>query len=289
MHILRRGCVPGAAGSSSKAPPGLVVDVGANVGYFSMLSASYGCRVTAFEPQHAPRLMATGSMLLNRFNDRVTILPYGLSAAAGSGTVHDQVGSWGLTPVTDASGAHGTQHATAAGGGGGGGGGWLGRLFGWRPAAAAAKERHVAGSSNGDSSNGGSSSGGRPIQLMPLSALVKEDVLLLKIDTEGYEAHVLAGAGELLTRHTVHNVVIEVKGYNDLPKREMLYKLATAAGLKYVYNYEEEYLARVPADEAVDVAAHVTDVSQVVLGRQHSKKLRHEDFWLTREPLNLGA
>lgn len=45
-------------------PPPQVVDVGVNVGYFSMIALSLGCRVVGFEPQSflAPYLATTLSM-----------------------------------------------------------------------------------------------------------------------------------------------------------------------------------------------------------------------------------
>ncbi|KAG2425217.1 hypothetical protein HYH02_015044 [Chlamydomonas schloesseri] len=121
---------------------------------------------------------------------------------------------------------------------------------------------------------------------MPLSSIVQEDVLLLKVDTEGYEINVFAGAMELLTKYKVHNVVVEVKRFNDPDKRELLRSLASS-GLKYIYNYMEDYGAEVPADQVYNIKPRITDVTDIVMNRRDSEHVCCEDFWLRREPLDL--
>jgi FkbM family methyltransferase len=43
-----------------------------------------------------------------------------------------------------------------------------------------------------------------------LDDIVSENIMLLKVDVEGYEPHVLAGAANLFCNHTVYAVIIEV-------------------------------------------------------------------------------
>jgi FkbM family methyltransferase len=61
-----RGALAGSA-------PGLVVDVGANIGYFTLLSASYGHRVVAFEPFRRNFERLAASVSLNGFSSRVQL------------------------------------------------------------------------------------------------------------------------------------------------------------------------------------------------------------------------
>ena len=42
-----------------------------------------------------------------------------------------------------------------------------------------------------------------------LSKVVKEDVLLMKVDVEGWEWSVMKGAGEMLRQYNVENIVME--------------------------------------------------------------------------------
>lgn len=49
----------------------LVVDVGAHVGWFSMLAASYGCRVILFEPQPHAHPFLNATITLNGWQGRV--------------------------------------------------------------------------------------------------------------------------------------------------------------------------------------------------------------------------
>lgn len=53
-----------------------MVDVGAHVGWFTLLAASYGCRVLAFEPQPHAHTFLNASIVLNGFQDRVTLVRY---------------------------------------------------------------------------------------------------------------------------------------------------------------------------------------------------------------------
>lgn len=79
-----------------------VVDVGANVGYFSALASRYDCvaRVVALEPNAAPRLLANASLLLGGAEaaGRVLLLPFAVASRHGAVTL-DGTQQWGLTAV----------------------------------------------------------------------------------------------------------------------------------------------------------------------------------------------
>lgn len=83
-----------------------------------------------------------------------------------------------------------------------------------------------------------SAAGGRArVPRVRLDDMVREDVLLLKIDCEGYEAIVLAGAAALLESRAVANVIVEVK---DAAFRAEL--AATLAARGYACRkYREQY------------------------------------------------
>lgn len=53
--------------------PPLVVDVGTNVGWFTMLSAAMGCRVLSFEPNPSIHPYLKMSIALNNFGDLVEL------------------------------------------------------------------------------------------------------------------------------------------------------------------------------------------------------------------------
>lgn len=57
------------------------IDIGANVGWFSMLAASKGFRVVAFEPLPSNELAMRMSICLNNLTDRVILFNKGLSSA----------------------------------------------------------------------------------------------------------------------------------------------------------------------------------------------------------------
>ena len=55
------------------ASGGLVVDVGANLGWFSLLSARMGCRVLALEPVPAIAALFMASAKLNNLSHRIAL------------------------------------------------------------------------------------------------------------------------------------------------------------------------------------------------------------------------
>lgn len=63
----------------------LVYDVGANIGYFSLLSASMGAKVVSVEPTPYHRTLFTASLALNRLSSQVKVIPFALIEHAGKG------------------------------------------------------------------------------------------------------------------------------------------------------------------------------------------------------------
>ncbi len=56
---------------------GLFIDVGTNIGFFTLLAASWGCKVFGFEANSDLHELVRNSAALNGFDDRVTVIPYG--------------------------------------------------------------------------------------------------------------------------------------------------------------------------------------------------------------------
>lgn len=83
------------------------------------------------------------------------------------------------------------------------------------------------------------SDGTVPIRLNRLDNFVKEDVLLLKIDTEGHEMNVLKGATGLFENFRVENILTEMKPQDADAKVEWLNGMREK-GYK-VWNYCEHY------------------------------------------------
>lgn len=63
-YLLIEGC--------AQTPAPLVVDAGANLGYFSTYSAVMGCRVVAVEPQPRLQPIIKASAAVNRVQDRLS-------------------------------------------------------------------------------------------------------------------------------------------------------------------------------------------------------------------------
>jgi uncharacterized protein with ParB-like and HNH nuclease domain len=114
---------------------------------------------------------------------------------------------------------------------------------------------------------------------------VKEDVLLLKIDTEGYEASVIAGSHNVLKNYDVQNVVVEVKNFNEHVVRDFLFDLKQDGRFTHVYNYFEEYDKPGMDLSTFDLhEATMYDVTDVVMNKRYEQQLKYEDFWFCKKP-----
>jgi FkbM family methyltransferase len=79
---------------------GVVVDLGANIGSFSIYSANKGATVYSVEPEPNNLKELKENVSLNNFNDLITIVPYGISNYDGSAIITDMGG--GATIKDDA-------------------------------------------------------------------------------------------------------------------------------------------------------------------------------------------
>ncbi|CAM6071095.1 unnamed protein product [Sphagnum tenellum] len=229
-HILGNG-VCGRA-----APNNLVVDVGANVGYFSAYASALGCRVASFEPNQNPRRYLEASAALHDPH-HLSWKVYPAAIGKEEKKVHfTEERSWGVSHITKR------------------------KLM---------RVRDLE------------------VQVVLLDSIVKEDVLLLKIDTEGYEASVIAGSHNVLKNYNVQNVVVEVKNYNEHVVRDFLFDLKQDGRFTYVYNYFEEYNKRGMDLSTFDLhEAAMYDVTDVVMNKTYEQELKYEDFWFCKKPFS---
>lgn len=72
----------------SMAPGEVLYDVGASTGPYSLIAASRGVRVFAFEPHYASYARLVAHVALNGLAGRICPLPIGLSARSGLGLLH---------------------------------------------------------------------------------------------------------------------------------------------------------------------------------------------------------
>eukprot|EP01099_Mayorella_cantabrigiensis_P008025 TRINITY_DN7385_c0_g1_i1.p1 TRINITY_DN7385_c0_g1~~TRINITY_DN7385_c0_g1_i1.p1 ORF type:complete len:400 (-),score=101.02 TRINITY_DN7385_c0_g1_i1:335-1492(-) len=142
----------------------LVVDAGANLGYFTTYSAVMGCRVISFEPQPRLGVLFRTSLALNGVSKRVTLHNNIITSNPRDTKplkIVYQPGCWACSFVEYAE--------------------------------------------PGDRSTSNSFI----IPPIKIDDAVDEDVLLLKIDVEGFEVKALTSAEHLLTTRKVENILIE--------------------------------------------------------------------------------
>eukprot|EP01097_Dermamoeba_algensis_P006075 TRINITY_DN382_c1_g3_i1.p1 TRINITY_DN382_c1_g3~~TRINITY_DN382_c1_g3_i1.p1 ORF type:complete len:447 (+),score=122.05 TRINITY_DN382_c1_g3_i1:85-1425(+) len=142
----------------------LVLDVGANLGYFTTYSAKMGCRVISFEAQ--PRLLPLFkfSIAMNGLEDQVTLYNNIITdQPTAKLKIVYQPGCWACSFV----------------------------------------EPVPAGQDVVTNAN--------TFLIPPVKVddIVQEDVLLMKIDIEGFEVRGLESSKRLLTEHNVENILIE--------------------------------------------------------------------------------
>jgi FkbM family methyltransferase len=87
-------------------PGDVVIDIGANIGYFTLLASTNvgpSGKVLAFEPIPSIRRDLERNLSLNRVNN-VEVYPIALSHMAGTTTIHENKGLSSVRPIGDAKG-----------------------------------------------------------------------------------------------------------------------------------------------------------------------------------------
>lgn len=68
---------------------GTVVDIGANIGCFSVLAASHGAKVFAVEPEPNNLELLKENIKINNFEKQINIVEYGISNFTGTAIIND--------------------------------------------------------------------------------------------------------------------------------------------------------------------------------------------------------
>jgi FkbM family methyltransferase len=167
-------------------PGDTVVDLGANIGYYSCLAAAHGARVHAFEPNPAMVERLTCTRDVNGYGSRLTINPVAVAAKEGMAEFHlspqpENTGLSSLLPLPHLVGGELLQVPT------------------------------ITLDSYCDS---------REIR----------HIRLLKIDVEGAELQVLAGAGRVLSEVRPDAIICEMGGFADGSQPGHVFRRLMAAG-----------------------------------------------------------
>eukprot|EP01127_Copromyxa_protea_P013383 TRINITY_DN3594_c0_g1_i1.p1 TRINITY_DN3594_c0_g1~~TRINITY_DN3594_c0_g1_i1.p1 ORF type:complete len:341 (-),score=70.30 TRINITY_DN3594_c0_g1_i1:150-1067(-) len=209
--------------------PPLVLDVGANMGYFTLYAAKMGCRVIAFEP--LPRLVnfIRMNLELNHLTDRVLIVEGAVSDKEGTAYIDAVCSELGFSHVTE--------------------------------------------------SNSGNQISSKKVTI---SDSVKEDVLLLKIDVEGYEDFVFKGLEEFLKEYELKNIICETKNTGDVQyKRKVINDFLAK---KYdVFSYAENYFYS-EQENPISLAANIAESALIPLSTlSESNWIPYEDLFYTKQ------
>lgn len=174
----------------------VVLDVGSNRGWYSLMSAAYGHTVYSFDPQPHCKTLLTASIIMNGFDDLITFIhAFVTDITQFSLPVKRRTGCMGGFPNNNHEGYADRFRKP------------LDRLPG-------ANETVTVGS----------------VRLDDLFDPKTHMILLMKMDVEGHELHALASAKRLLKARAIQNIVMELnmpmmsrqKEGKDEMKRKML-------------------------------------------------------------------
>ena len=71
---------------------GVVVDIGANIGTFSIFAGQYANKIYAVEPEPNNLAALKNNITLNKMDDKIIAVPYGISDFKGTAVIHDSGG-----------------------------------------------------------------------------------------------------------------------------------------------------------------------------------------------------
>lgn len=229
--------------------PKVMLDIGANVGWFSLLAASHGAEVFAFEPNVINVVRFCESQLLNGWslaenfenNNRIHTYLKGVGSEHGKTLVM-------YTPDPKNPGSYTFNEDLA-------------------------KEHFSKMKSDGDLQK----LDGGELPIVTLDALAQDQgwlskhnevkIVLMKMDIEGLEPTALAGSKELLRTKVIENVLMEFNG--DLPKSDWILLIKTLSDCGYqIYKIGDHRGPKVSFQMTSEGPESVVDNIKKTLGPQ---------------------
>ena len=144
--------------------PRLMLDIGANTGFYGMLAIESGCEVLFFDIQPECIAMINAGLLVNSFHTRGATVSKGISSRRST--------------------------------------------FSMKTGGACNMKQTLKNAVE----SGGQSPNMMNVEVVPLRDVLPKDaeVLMMKVDTEGNEIHVLKGGEEFFQRQQIHHAIVEV-------------------------------------------------------------------------------
>jgi hypothetical protein len=112
------------------------------------------------------------------------------------------------------------------------------------------------------------------VDAVRLDEVIQRHVDVMKIDVEGFEPHVIAGAEKLLTTYGVDHIVLEYNMWRAMKASEGIAMLNRLSALGYVvYNADGPNMPLIPCSEFANMTYALKDERQRFRGAQYAINL----------------
>jgi FkbM family methyltransferase len=216
-----------------KAPkPGLMLDVGANAGFYGLVAARFGHNVVSFDLQPTCLGILRNAAIINGLEDRMWTIPAGVSEDHGNITVPDE-GCNGRFPQSKLESKKEIIYHTTT-------------------------------------------------PLHPLTTFISADaeIMLMKVDTEGNEKRVLAGAMDFFKSRKIRNAIVELTPGHGFWERSGITKEEVFDVVRQIIRDHKYVLISL-----VDWSWYSTDEEVQGFLQKATGQL---DIWLTVDPVIMG-
>jgi FkbM family methyltransferase len=197
----------------------LVIDIGGNLGYFSIYAALHGCRVKTYEPVPGPYWYIELNVGLNNVIGLVETHRNAIGSERGFLKMNEHP-DWGLSMIN--------------------------------------------------------MNGNLEVEVITIDDIIKENIILMKVDIEGYESYALKALEDVMKKFTIENIILEMKRVNEDWGRALVNRLVEKEGY-LVMSYQEEY----------GTPNHNKNLDQINCINMHGLNagqwIPYEDLWIVKK------
>lgn len=222
-QIFKEICISRCDKSKPYDKNPLVLDVGGNIGMFTLYSLAMGCRVQSYEAIYDPYYFMTFSIHLNGFGKGAKVFNKGIDKEPGTIEItRDASRDWGVSGV---------------------------------------------GINSGTKEN---------VETTALYLEIKEDLLLLKIDVEGFEDNVIEGLMPVFENYNIENILLEMKNRRNTKIKRDFINFMIKSGYKVISFHEDIFSEEALKRKFLDIVCR--EVEEI----GENDWIPYEDVWFVK-------